>query len=146
MHKIGKSLKTGLPLIENELKPLLTKSTLIPLVLTSAAATGTTIPKKMFLSGVTTWLILDEDMNIIKTFKSFEESGLLIKGVRPTIKNEAKEQKEGFLNMLLGALLDAALGASLLGNLLTSEGVTATSQGQGTIRAVEGTIWADQNF
>ena len=48
--------------------------------------------------------------------------------------------------MLLGALLDAALGASLLGNLLTSEGVTATSQGQGTIRAVEGTIWADQNF
>ena len=75
MHKIGKSLKTGLPLIENELKPLLTKSTLIPLVLTSAAATGTTIPKKMFLSGVTTWLILDEDMNVIKTFKSFEESG-----------------------------------------------------------------------
>ena len=85
-------------------------------------------------------------MNIIKTFKSFEESGLVIKGVRPTIKNEAKEKKEGFLNMLLGALLDAALGASLLGNLLTGEGVTATSQGQGTIRAVEGTIRADQNF
>ena len=140
-------MKTGLLLIENELKPLLTKSTLIPLVLTSAAAaTGTTLHKKMFLSGVTTWLILDEDMNIIKTFKSFEESGLLIKGVRPTIKNEAKEQKEGFLNMLLGALLDAALGASLLGNLLTGEGVTATSQGQGKVRAVEGTIRADQNF
>ena len=69
-------MKTGLLLIENELKPLLTKSTLIPLVLTSAAAaTGTTLHKKMFLSGVTTWLILDEDMNVIKTFKSFEESG-----------------------------------------------------------------------
>ena len=48
--------------------------------------------------------------------------------------------------MLLGALLDAALGASLLRNLSTGEGVTATSQGQGTIRAVEGTIRAGQNF
>ena len=82
----------------------------------------------------------------MKTVKSLEESGLLIKRVRQTIKNEAKEQKEGFLNMLLGAQLDAALGASLLGNLLTGEGVTATSQGQGTIRAVEGTIRAGQNF
>ena len=62
------------------------------------------------------------------------------------IKNEVKEQNRGFLGMLLGTL-----GASLLENLFTGKGVkakmpwqeviradeeaTATSQGQGTIRA-----------
>ena len=40
--------------------------------------------------------------DIMKIAKSPEESGLLIKGVSETIKNEAKEQKRGFLNMLLG--------------------------------------------
>ena len=39
---------------------------------------------------------------------------LLVKGVTETIKNEAKEQKAGFLGILLGTL-----GASLIGNLLT---------------------------
>ena len=52
--------------------------------------------------------------DITKIVKSLEESGLLIKGVSETIQNEAKEQKEGFLSMLLGAV-----GASLLGHLLT---------------------------
>ena len=47
---------------------------------------------------------------IMKIVKSFEESGLLIKGVSETIKNEAKEQKERFLGILLGNL-----GANLLG-------------------------------
>ena len=46
--------------------------------------------------------------NIMKIVKSLEESSLLIKGVNETIKNEAKEQKEGFLRILLGTL-----GASL---------------------------------
>ena len=78
-----------MPLIENALKPLLTKRTLIPLVL-SAAATGTTIHKKIIVLGITTWLILNEDMNIMKTVNSLEEFGLLIKGVSQTIKNEAK--------------------------------------------------------
>ena len=54
--------------------------------------------------------------NIIKMIKSLEESGLLIKDVSKTIKNEAKKQKVGFLRMLLGTL-----GSSLLGNLLTSK-------------------------
>ena len=49
----------------------------------------------------------------MKIVKSLEESGLLIKVVSETIKNEAKEQKDGFLSMLLGTL-----DASLLGNLL----------------------------
>ena len=61
--------------------------------------------------------------DIMKIIKPFEESGLLIKGVSKTNKNEAKEQKGGFLGMLLDIL-----GASILGNLLTS-------QGRGTIRA-----------
>ena len=50
----------------------------------------------------------------MKIIKSLEDATLLIKGVRETIENEAKEQKSGFLSMLLGTL-----GASLLGNLLT---------------------------
>ena len=40
----------------------------------------------------------------MKTVKSFEEAGLLIKRVSKKIKNEAKEQKGGFLIMLLGTL------------------------------------------
>ena len=53
---------------------------------------------------------------IMKIVKCLEESGLLIKGVSETIKNEAKEQEGGFLNMLLGTL-----GASLLEKLLISK-------------------------
>ena len=56
----------------------------------------------------------------------------MIKDVSETIKNEAKEQKGGFLRMLLGTLR-----ASLLGNLLT---------GKGTIRAGEGAIKAGEHF
>ena len=40
--------------------------------------------------------------DIMKIVKSLEDSGLLIKGVSGTIKNDAKEQKGGFLSMLLG--------------------------------------------
>ena len=54
--------------------------------------------------------------NIIKIAESFEESFLLIKSVRESMKNEAKEQKAEFLGMLLGTLDD-----SLLGNLLTGK-------------------------
>ena len=50
----------------------------------------------------------------MKIVKSLEESGLLVKDVSEIIENEAKEQKGGFLGMLLGTL-----GARLLGNLLT---------------------------
>ena len=46
--------------------------------------------------------------DIITIVKSSQESCLLLKGVRETIKNEAKELKEGFLEMSLGTL-----GASL---------------------------------
>ena len=63
--------------------------------------------------------------DIIKIVKSLENSGLLLKGVSETIQHEAKEQRGGFLSMLLGTL-----GASLLGNLLTG--------GKGVIHAGEG--------
>ena len=54
----------------------------------------------MFGSGTTTSIISDKEMNdIIKAVISLEESGLLIEDVSQTIKNEAKEQKEGFLGM-----------------------------------------------
>ena len=48
----------------------------------------------------------------------------MLKGVTKTIENEAKEQRGGFLSMLLGTL-----GASLLGSLLTG--------GKGMMRAGE---------
>ena len=66
--------------------------------------------------------------DIIKIVKSLEDSGLLLKGVSETIQNEAKEQKGGFLSMLLGTL-----GASLLGNILTGKGINRA--GEGVIRA-----------
>ena len=62
-----------------------------------------------------------------------------IKGVSSTIKSEAKEQKLGFLRMLLGTL-----GASLLGNLLGGKGTIKA--GEGTIRAVEDKIRGGQDF
>ena len=60
-------------------------------VTTAAAATDAAIPKKMFGSGFTTLIISNEEMNdIMKIVKSPKESGLLIKGVSKTIKNEAR--------------------------------------------------------
>ena len=56
-------------------------------------------------------------MILQKLVKSLEGSGLLPKGISETIKNEAKDQKAGFLGMLLGTL-----GASFLGNLLPGKG------------------------
>ena len=96
----------------------------------------------MFGSGNTTLIISKEEINdIMKIIKTLEESGLLIKNVSKTVKNETKEQKEGFLSMLLGTL-----GASLLGNLLTGKEAIATSQGRGTLRAGESTVIACQDF
>ena len=129
-----------MPLIENVLKPLV-KSMLTPLGLTAAASgTDTAIHKKIFGSGITTLMISNEEMNdIMKIIKSLEESELLIKGVSETIENEAKEQKGGFISMLLGTL-----GASVLGNLLIGKGAIATNLGWSTIRAAEGTFRAGE--
>ena len=50
--------------------------------------------------------------DLLKIVKSLEDSGILLDGITETVKN-VKEQKGGFLSMLLGTL-----GASLLGDLL----------------------------
>ena len=76
---------------------------------------------------------------IMKIVKSLEESGLLIRGIGKTIKNEAKEQKGGFLDMPLDTL-----GASLLENLLTDKGTVRA--GDCMPRAGEGTVRAGQEF
>ena len=86
--------------MKNVLKPL-AKSVLIPLRLTAASpATDAAIHKNMFGSSTTTSIISIEEMNdIMKLVNSLEESGLLIKRVSKTIKNEAKKKKtkEDFL-------------------------------------------------
>ena len=135
--------------MKNLLKPL-AKSVSIPLgVTTAASATDAALHKKMFGSRrpplditsyhsnlawrMTTLIISNDEKNdIMKIIRSLEGSRLLIKDVSEIIENEAKEQKVGFFSTLLGAL-----GASLLGNLLT---------GKGTIKAGEDTIRAGQNF
>ena len=87
----------------------------------------------MLGSGATTLIISNDEMgDILKIVKSLEDSGILSKGVSETIQHEAKEQRGGFLGMLLGPL-----GASLLGDVL-SKGLS----GKGIIKAGEGTIRA----
>ena len=97
----------------------------------------TEVLKKIHGSGATKGagvklIIEQEDMNyIIKIIEALENSGILLKGVPKTIENETKEQRGGFLSMLLGTL-----GASLLGNLLTGR--------NGMMRAGEGIVHAGE--
>ena len=135
---LGLFQKTGLPLIKNVIKPL-AKSVLIPLGLTTAAsAADAGIHKKILGSGNTTLIISNNEIeDIIKIVKSLEDSGLLLEGVTETVQNEVKGQKGGFLNMLLGTL-----GASLLGNLLTGQGINRAGKGRGINRAGEGIVRA----
>ena len=132
---LGPLLTTGLTLIKNVIKTL-AKSVLIPLGLTAAAlAADAGIHKKILGSGHnnTTLIISNDEMDdILKIVKSLENSGVLLKGVSKTIQHEAKEQRGGFLSMLLGTL-----GASLLDSILL-KGLS----GKGIIRAGEGTIKA----
>ena len=123
----GPLMKVAMPLAKNVLAPL---------GLTAAmSATDGSIQKKIHGSGATKGagvklIIEQEDMkDIMKIIKALENSGILLKGVSKAIKNETKEQKGGFLSMLLGTL-----GASLLGNLLTG--------GKGIMRASDGIVRA----
>ena len=124
---LGPLLKTGLPLMKSVIKPL-AKSVLIPLGLTAAAsAADAGTHKKVLGSGHnnnTTLITSNDEMDhILKIIKSLEDSGVLLKGASETIQHEAKEQRAGFISMLLGTL-----GASLLGNIfskgLSGKGVT----------------------
>ena len=140
---LGKLLsKLAAPLMKVALP--LAKNVLAPLGLTAAmsAIDGSIIQKEIHGSGVKL-IIEQEDMNdIMKIIEALENPGILLKGVSKTIENETKEQRGGFLSMLLGTL-----GASLLGNLLTGgkgivragEGsVASRAKGEGIVRAGEG--------
>ena len=118
-------LKSGLPLLKSVIKPL------CMLGLTAAAsAADAVINKKVLGFGNHTPLIISNDdmQDLLKLVKSLEDSGLLLDGNTETVKNEVKEQKGGFLSMLLGTL-----GARLLGNMLAGRGIIRA--GEGTIRA-----------
>ena len=127
---LGLLLKTRLHLMKSVIKPL-AKNVLIPLGLTAtASATDVGIHKKILGSGTTTLIISNYEMeNIIKIIKSLKDPGLLLKVVSEAIQNEAKEQKEWFLSILLDKL-----GTSfLLGNILASKGINRA--GKGFVRA-----------
>ena len=112
----------------------LAKNVLAPLGLSAAmSAIDGSIKKKMLGLGTTTLIISNDEMDdILKIVKSLENSGVLLKRVSETIQHEAKEQRGGFLGMLLGTL-----GVSLIGDVL-SKGLS----GKGVIRGGEGTIRA----
>ena len=137
---LGKLLsKLAGPLMEVALP--LAKNVLAPLGLTAAmSAIDGSIQKKIHGSGATKGagvklIIKQEDMNdIMKVIKALENSGILLKGISKTIKDETKEQRGGFLSMLLDTL-----GASLLGNLLTG-GKGIMRAGNGLVRAGSGSV------
>ena len=80
-------------------------------------------------------IISNEEMNdIMKIIKSPEESGLLIKGISETIKNEAKYQKGG------------AIATSQEREWLETLATRASMPVRGTIRVGKGTIRAGQDF
>ena len=122
----------------------LAKNILAVLGITAAAsAIDVGIQKKIHGSGrlfssaprATTLTISNKEMNyIIQILQALEDSNILLKGVTKTIKNETKEQKGGFLSMLLGTL-----GASLLGNILAGKGIvragSGNKKGKGIVRA-----------
>ena len=132
-------MTAGLPLKKSVLKPL-AKNVLLPLGLSagmSAADTATTASGSrtttLIGSGTTALIISNEKIeDIMKIVKSLEESRLLVKEINETIKKETKQQKGGFLSMLLGTI-----AAGLLESALT---------GKGVMRAGEGLIRTDKTF
>ena len=63
-----------------------------------------------------TLIFSHKEMKDIKAVKQLEKLRLLIKGVSKTIKKRKKEQKGGFLSMLL-----CTIGANLLTNKLVGK-------------------------
>ena len=102
-------MTAGLPLMKSVITPF-AKSILFPNRIISSnvsnrCSNSKKKKKKNYGSGITTLIISNEEMeDIMKTVKLLEESGLLVKGISETIKNETKEQKGEFLIMLFGTL------------------------------------------
>ena len=70
---------------------------------------------------------------IMKIIQALQDSNILLKGVTKTTKIKTKEQKGGFLCMLLGTL-----GASLLWNMLAGEGIVRAGPGN---KKGKGIVW-----
>ena len=75
-------------------------------------------------------------MKIVQVLEDFNISS---KKFTKTIKNEAKEQKGGFLGILLGTL-----GASLLGNMLAGKGIVRTGYGNKKRKGVARTCYGNK--
>ena len=107
----GPLMKVAIPLANN---------VLVPLGITDAtSAIDAGIQKKKHGSWSTSLIISNEEMNdIMKIVQALVDSNILLKGVTKTMKNKTKEQKGGFLSMLLGTS-----GTRLLGSLLTGKGI-----------------------
>ena len=90
----GPLMKVANPIAKNILAPLATTA--------AASAIDVEIQKKMHVSGTTTLIISNKEMNgIMQIVQALEHSNVLLKGVTKAIENETKEQKGGFLGTLL---------------------------------------------
>ena len=110
-------MKVAVPLVKNVLAPLGRTA--------AASAIDAGIQKKIHGTGTTTLIISNREMDdIMKIVQALEGSNILLKGVTKTIKNETKEQRGGFLSMLL-----VTLEASFLGNMLAGKGMLRAGYG-----------------
>ena len=108
----GPQMKVAVPMAKNILAPLG--------IIAAGSAIDAGIKKKQG-SGTTTLIVSNKEINdIMKIIQALEDSNILLKWVTKTIKNETKEQKGGYLSMLLGTL-----GTSLLGNMLAGKGIVS---------------------
>ena len=114
----GPLMKVAVPLATNILAPLG--------ITAAASAIDAGIQKKIHSgSGTTTLIISNEEMNdIMKIVQVLEDSNILLKRITKTIKNETKEQKSGFLSMLLDTL-----ASTLLESMLSGKGVLRAGYG-----------------
>ena len=76
-------------------------------------AADAAILKEIYWSESKALIISNEEMeNIMKKFKSRDESGLLIKGISETSKNEAKWTKKRLPSNAIRALAASILGSA----------------------------------
>ena len=111
----------------------LAKSVLISLESKAAVLAADAEIRKKFGGSVTsdsetTELIisLEETKAIMKIVIYLEDPSILVKGIVETVENKKKEQRDGFLSLLLGTL-----GSNLLGNILSDRGTVVTKMDKG---------------
>ena len=125
-------MKIILPLMKNILTQL-AKSVLISLESKAAVLAADAEIRKKFGGSVTSdsettelILSLEETTAIMKIVIYLEDPSILVKGIVETVENKKKEQRDGFLSLLLGTL-----GSNLLGNILSDRGTVVTKMDKG---------------